>query len=109
MSALAESAALSVLRNDLDWVNDKAYESVANRRRFVTELCAMGYPPLDSSANFVLVPVANSAAVESAMRACSVAVRRFDKLAGIGDAVRIGIGPWPMMERGLEAFRVATS
>lgn len=109
VSALAECAALAVFLNDLDWIKDKAYEAVTNRRRFVTELSAMGYCPLDSEANFVLVPVENSAAVESAMRGCSVAVRRFDKLAGIGDAVRIGIGPWPMMERCLDAFRTATS
>lgn len=109
VTTIAECAALAVLRGDMDWVTEKAREAVENRRRFAAELCATGHAPLDSRANFVLVPVENSETVESAMRARGVAVRRFDKLTSIGDAVRIGIGPWPMMERCLDAFRAATS
>ncbi|MEO8577671.1 MAG: histidinol-phosphate transaminase [Gemmatimonadales bacterium] len=109
VTTVAECTALAVLRDDMDWVAEKAGEAVTNRRRFATELCASGYPPLDSRANFVLVPVENSTVVERVMRERGVAVRRFEKLATIGDAVRIGIGPWPMMERCLDAFRAATS
>ena len=109
VTTLAECAALAVLRDGMDWVSEKVREAVTNRSRFATELCAVGYRPLDSRANFVLVPVEKSAAVEIRMRARGVAVRRFDKLTAIGDAVRIGIGPWPMMEQCLDAFRAATS
>jgi histidinol-phosphate/aromatic aminotransferase/cobyric acid decarboxylase-like protein len=51
--------------------------------------------------------VADAAAAAAAMRARGVAVRPFPGLSGIGDAVRITIGPWPMMERALAALAEA--
>lgn len=104
-----ECAALAVLREDMDWVKAKALEAVMNRQRFAAALCAIGHPPLESQANFVLVPVKDSGALEATMRARGIAVRRFDKLTSIGDAVRISIGPWPMMERCLDAFSEAVT
>ena len=104
-----ECAALAVLRQNMEWVTTRAREAVKNRERFAAELSAMGHPPLDSQANFVLVPVKDSRAIEAVMRARGIAVRRFDNLTSIGDAVRITAGPWPMMERCLDAFREAVS
>lgn len=104
-----ECAALAVLREDMDWVRTRAREAVTNRQRFAAELRAIGYPALESQANFVLVPVKDSAAIEAGMRARGIAVRRFDKLTSIGDAVRICIGPWPLMERCLDAFSEAAA
>lgn len=109
VTTLAELVALAVLADDMSWVDETVREAVANRRRFAAELSAVGYPPLDSAANFVLVPVPDSAAVERALRARGIAVRRFANLTAIGDAVRISIGPWTMMERCLEAFEAAVS
>jgi histidinol-phosphate aminotransferase len=107
VTTLGEYAALAVLANDMDWVADKAREAVMNRRRFAEELYKAGYEPLDSNANFVLVPVPDSAGLERVMRDSGIAIRRMENLAAIGDAVRVTIGPWPVMERCLDAFTQA--
>jgi histidinol-phosphate aminotransferase len=39
------------------------------------------------------------------MRERGVNVRAFQGLTGIGDALRIGCGPWPQMEAALRALR----
>jgi histidinol-phosphate aminotransferase len=41
------------------------------------------------------------------MRSAGVAVRPFEALPGVGDALRISIGPWPMMEAALHALEEA--
>jgi histidinol-phosphate aminotransferase len=41
------------------------------------------------------------------MRELDVNVRAFRGLTGVGDALRIGCGPWPMMEAALQALREA--
>ena len=79
-------------------------EVVANRARFTEALRKLGLAPLPSAANFVLVPVSDAAALASAMRRQGVAVRPFAALPRIGDALRITIGPWPMMEAALSAL-----
>ena len=109
VSALSERVAIDALASDTEWVTHRAKEAVANRDRFCKELTALGTPPLPSGANFVLVPVASAQSVEAFMRDAGVAVRRFDRLPAIGDAVRITVGPWPLMQRCLDAFRGAVS
>ena len=52
----------------------------------------------------MLVPVRDATALARHMRGAGVAVRPFVALAGIGDALRITIGPWPMMEEALTAL-----
>jgi histidinol-phosphate aminotransferase len=104
VSALSERVAIKALENDIEWVGQRVAEAVANRERLSRELTALGTPALPSGGNFVLVPVGNAAQVEASMRDAGVAVRRFDRLTGIGDAVRITIGPWPLMQKVLDAF-----
>ena len=106
---IAEIAALAALRGDLEWIGERVREAVTSRNMLMERLDDCGYPPLESKANFVLVPVHDSARVESRMRTQGIAVRRFDNLTSIGDAIRIGVGPWPVMERCVDAFRTATS
>jgi histidinol-phosphate aminotransferase len=65
--------------------------------------------PLDSTANFVFVPVFDAAVVSARMRAAGVAVRPFPAVYGVGDGVRITLGPWPMMETALAALRDAVA
>ena len=43
-------------------------------------------------------------AVGQALRARGVAVRPFPDLPHVGDTLRISVGPWPMLERLLEAL-----
>ena len=60
-----------------------------------------------SSANFVLVPISDARTIAAHLRRAEVAVRPMTGLPLIGDALRISIGPWPMMERALAALRDA--
>jgi histidinol-phosphate/aromatic aminotransferase/cobyric acid decarboxylase-like protein len=109
VSAVAERAAVAVLREDMTWVREHIAEVRANRSRFIVALAERGLAPVPSAANFVLVPVRGAASVASRMRELGVAVRPFEALRGIGDALRITIGPWPMMEAALRALEEASS
>jgi histidinol-phosphate/aromatic aminotransferase/cobyric acid decarboxylase-like protein len=81
--------------------------AVANRERFAVALRDFGLSPIPSTANFLLVPVGDAQAVGTAMRRAGVAVRPMPALPVIGDALRISIGPWSMMEAALSALRDA--
>ena len=105
INAAAERAAVATLAQDLEWVGAHVDEAMRNRRAFVSALTELGLAPISSRANFVLVPVAGASDVEARMRVRGVAVRPFASLPGIGDALRITIGPWEMMERCLAALR----
>jgi histidinol-phosphate aminotransferase len=118
VNALAERAVLAALddTNDgLGWVRVHAALAVENRERLVVALRALNMVPLPSSANFVFVPTARAATLAARMRARGVLVRAFaglprdlPALAGSnGDALRIGIGPWEMMEQVLQALTEA--
>ncbi|HUF26664.1 MAG TPA: histidinol-phosphate transaminase [Gemmatimonadaceae bacterium] len=107
VSALAEQAGTNALRDDRKWVDAHVRQVVELRARFATELGELGLVPIRSHANFVLVPVERAQSIAASMRASGVAVRPFEGLAGIGDALRISIGPWPVMERCLSALREA--
>ena len=107
VNALAERAAAAALSGDLAWVGARVAEVTELRARLGCELRRAGLEPLESAANFVLVPVAGGSAVAGRMRARGVTVRCFEALPGIGDALRITVGPWPMLERCLGALAEA--
>jgi histidinol-phosphate aminotransferase len=98
VNGLAERAALAALTDGLVWSRARVQEVIVNRARFVEALRGRGLSALPSAANFVLVPVQDANAIATAMRKGGVAVRPFPALPRIGDALRITIGPWPMME-----------
>lgn len=104
VSALAERAACAALRDDRAWILEHVADARAMRDRLTGELRAMGFVPLPSRANFVLMPIPDAGAVAQRMRAAGVAVRPFTGLHGIGDALRITVGPWPMMQDALRAL-----
>lgn len=109
VSVAAERAATAALAHDLAWVEERVAEVRENRSRFATALAALpgGFKPLPSSANFVLVALESgrsASAVAAALAARGVAVRAFPSLPLLGDALRITIGPWWMMERCLGAL-----
>lgn len=104
LNALAERMAIAALRHDRGWVDEHVALAVHVRDRLTRELRTLGLAPLESHANFVCVPVAQCVAVGNALRARGVAVRPFPALPHIGDAVRVSVGPWRMLERFLEAF-----
>ena len=106
-NAPAERAAAAALREDVAWMRESAAHAVGNRERFAEALRANGFHPLASAANFLLVPLSDAAEVTRRMRERGVAVRAYPRLPGIGDAIRITIGPWPLMELALSALLAA--
>jgi histidinol-phosphate aminotransferase len=107
VSAHASIAAEAALRHDQEWVRARVAETIDSRERFLAALRELGLSPLPSAANFVLVPVRDAACLDRKLRRSSVAVRPFKNLATLGDALRITIGPWSMMEVTLAALREA--
>lgn len=106
VSALAERAAVAALEDRSGWAQRVLAEVRANRERLAGELRSRGFAPLPSAANFLLMSVAphTTQAVTTAMRGRGVAVRPFPALESLGDAIRVTVGPWPMMERFLSAL-----
>lgn len=111
VSMAAERTAMAALANDREWVAARVADARVNRDMLAESLCALGLSPLPSQANFVLVPVPRAAVVAHRMRERGVAVRAFEGLPSIGGggggALRITVGPTPMMERALDALKEA--
>jgi histidinol-phosphate aminotransferase len=99
--------AIAALTLDLPWVKAHVAEAKEIRQRLVTELQAQGLEPLPSEANFVMVPLPEAPRIAARMRELDVNVRAFQNLTLVGDALRIGCGPWPMMEKALQALTEA--
>ena len=104
VSAAAEAVATAVLTHDLAWMRAHAAQATANRDRMATALSSRGLTALPSAANFLLVPTPRAREMAVALHRRGVAVRAFSKLPVVGDAMRLTIGPWPMMEKVLEAI-----
>jgi len=105
LNALAERAAVAALTSDGAWMRARADEAVANRERTVLALRQLGLSPFDSRGNFVAVPVTDARQVCDRLARRGVAVRGFTNLPVYGDMLRIGMGPWPVMETFLSALR----
>lgn len=109
VSALAERAVLAALETSpdgLEWVRDRAARAIVNRTRLADSLATLGLPVLPSAATFVMAPTSRALVLASALRERGVLVRPF---AGLpreievfarsgGEGLRIGVGPWEMME-----------
>jgi histidinol-phosphate aminotransferase len=104
---VSERVAIAALTEGLPWVKARIEDAKESRGRLMAELKAQGLEPLPSEANFVLVPLRGAIQVAERMRAMDVNVRAFQGLTRVGDALRIGCGPWPMMEAALLALREA--
>ena len=106
-NAPGERAAACAVREDIEWMRSCVMQAVENRERFASALRAHGFEAIPSAANFVLVPLPDAAAVARVARDFGVAVRPYSALRGIGDAIRVTIGPWPLMERALDVLIAA--
>lgn len=104
VNAFAEAAATAALTHDADWMRGIAAQVREVRPKFATALRGIGLSPLTSHANFLCVPVAKSAPIVERLYARGIAVRGLSNLPGIGDALRIGLAPWPVLERVREAL-----
>ncbi len=115
VTATANAAALAALTEDEPWVRDVVQQVRENRERLVAELRALGLRVWPSQTNFLLVqaPAGGAASGEpnaarrlgAALRGRGVAVRVFPALPHAGDCIRVSIGPWPLMQRFLDALR----
>ena len=103
---VAERAAVAALQDSSGWASKTRAKALENRERLGSELRSRGLAPLPSQGNFLLIPVepASAAQVNRALRDRGVAGRAFPRLPEIGDALRVTIGPWEMMQRFLEAL-----
>lgn len=104
INAVAEAVGVAVLTNDMAWVAGRALDVQTSRDRLTKELKLLGYSPQDSQANFVLVPVNDAAELSATLCARGISVRAFRDLTGIGDAVRMTVGPWQAMQQLLDAL-----
>lgn len=113
LNVAARAAAEAALRDGLPWVRARATEAARNRDRFASLLSSDGLAPLRSDANFVCLPFRNAARLADALLTRGFAVRVLRDLppvtpaldASAGSALRIAVGPWPVMERLLSALR----
>ncbi len=99
VTAISERAALAALNEDVPWIQAGVRRVVASRDRFFDGLVGAGYRPIRSQANFVLLPVADSAGAMRTLRDRGILVRHFHGLHGVGEALRISSADWPVMER----------
>ena len=106
VSHVAERAAVAALEDQSGWADRIREEILVNRERLAAELRLRGLNPHPSQGNFILIPVepANAEEVNRALQEHGVAGRPFPRLPEAGDALRITIGPWNMMERFLWAL-----
>lgn len=105
VNAPAERATCVALTEDADWMRARAADAVAARERVTQALRTMGLSPLDSRGNFVCVPVPDARALADRLAARGVAVRAFAGLPVFGDVLRVGMGPWPIMEQFIGVLR----
>ncbi len=113
VGGLAERMAVAALENDLDWIRACVRDVLESRARFDAFLRGIGLSPIPSAANFVLVPVGPEARgprggdareLAAQLRERGVGVRPFPRAHGVGDALRISVGPWSIMKDTLDAF-----
>jgi histidinol-phosphate/aromatic aminotransferase/cobyric acid decarboxylase-like protein len=107
VSIAGECAAVAALTQDRAWVSDRVAEARVARSRLAESLRALRLNPLPSQANFLLVPVPRAIALARRLRELGVAARAFEALPAVGDALRITVGPAPMMDRLLAALEDA--
>ncbi|MEO6865875.1 MAG: histidinol-phosphate transaminase [Gemmatimonadaceae bacterium] len=105
VNAIAQRAAVAALTEDRAWVEQHIREAVVNRDRLIQSLITIGLSPLPSDSNFVLVPVDNAGECDRKLRDHGVAVRPFTSLPQIGDALRISVGPWHLLEQCVAALQ----
>lgn len=110
VNAFAEIAALAALRDGADgglaWVREHVALAVRMRERLADGVRALGLEPLPSAANFLCIPTPDAPDIARAMRSRGVRVAAYTGLprdvplldASEGQALRIAVGPWELME-----------
>jgi histidinol-phosphate aminotransferase len=113
----AEQAAAAAMRDGAAWLDETVAAAVHARQDLAKELQGRGLLVRDSQANFVLVGPEGggldhgpgtrtgrqtagwAGAVRAALLEQGISVRAFQDLPGMGDAIRVTVGPAPVMAR----------
>lgn len=115
VNAVAERVVLATLRDEehgVGWVRRHASLAIENRNRLITELRIRGLVVMPSDANFIMIASPRARVFSGALGARGILVRLITGLpespstlahAG-GCALRIGVGPWLVMEALLGAL-----
>jgi len=106
VSRLTTETAAAAVRDVSGWTPKVVAECLANRARLRDELAKRGLRQLESHANFILfaAPSGSGADDMAALRDDGVQVRPFRAIPDLGDALRVTVGPWPLLERFLAAL-----
>jgi len=106
VAGLAAEAVAAAVRDRSGWMAGRIVEAKEARARLRDALEARALRPFPSQANFILfrAPSGSAAADVGALRRHGVGVRPFTGIPGMGDALRVTVGPWPLMERFLRAL-----
>ncbi|MDX1647233.1 MAG: histidinol-phosphate transaminase [Longimicrobiales bacterium] len=106
VSKLAAEAAAIAVRDQEGWMSDTVASCLDSRDRLSRALEARGLTPLPSRANFLFIPAPTGSASADALalREAGVGVRPFTDVPGVGDGLRVTIGPWHLMTTFLEAL-----
>lgn len=101
VNAIAEAAAVAALTGDGAWMRAAAAEAREARDRLAALLGGrLGVRVWPSEGNFLFLEVAARAdEIAERFRQRGIGVRAFTALPGIGDAIRIGVAPWPDLQR----------
>ena len=105
VSRLTTEVVALALKDADGWVARTVSECLDNRDRLRGELERRGLRVLDPQANFLLVaaPSGSATADNDALRKRGVTTRPFTAIPELGEGLRVTVGPWPVLERLLDA------
>ena len=90
----------------MDWVRGIVDDTVAGRRRLAEALRTRGFGVVEGEANFVLAATGPGSAttIKAGLADRGIGVRAFEGLDGVGDAIRVTVGPPAAMDRFVSAL-----
>lgn len=112
VGTVSEEIGRRVVRENEQWRKDVVAKVRENRTRLAEEINARGLRQSPSAGNFILISLPagrNAVAVNNGLREYGVAARAFGDLPDYGECLRVTVGPWPMMEKFLNAFDAVLS
>ncbi|MGK7313382.1 MAG: histidinol dehydrogenase [Candidatus Longimicrobiales bacterium M2_2A_002] len=106
VSGPAEAAAAAAVTHGRDWVRGIVDGTVAGRQRLAGALRTRGFGVVEGEANFVLAATGpgNAVTIKAGLADRGIGVRAFEGLDGVGDAIRVTVGPPESMDRFLNAL-----
>ena len=101
VATLATYATAAAIQDADGWMDGIIDECLNNRQRLHQALHERGLDPLESQTNFILFRAPSGSATDdaTALRNQGVQLRPFTEIPGLGDSLRVTVGPWPLLER----------